>query len=91
MRGLHHMINNECDFFRITPAHAGLTLLAHSYSLWVWDHPRACGAYTIIASYPVGLMGSPPRMRGLQAQILQIHESAGITPAHAGLTSTEFR
>ena len=49
---------------RITPAHAGKTVVARRFRLFCRDHPRACGencAPVMVERCP---SGSPPRMRG---------------------------
>ena len=72
----------------ITPAHAGKTRKALNDAAPEWDHPRACGENTRKEDFPVFHQGSPPRMRG-KHQILPDRSGwRGITPAHAGKTST---
>ena len=72
---------------RITPAHAGLTARWLQQRKRSRDHPRACGAYyPSVQAHDIEL-GSPPRMRGLLDRWAQHQARAGITPAHAGLTS----
>ena len=70
----------------ITPAHAGLTWASSVSIRRTWDHPRACGAYTIVIDIGGIKTGSPPRMRGLPEPGGWQHISCRITPAHAGLT-----
>ena len=70
----------------IIPAHAGLTGYAGVWSADGRDHPRACGAHL---DEPLLLrvgLGSSPRMRGSLIADLQPLGTAGIIPAHAGLT-----
>ena len=43
MRGKHYIALRKALCQRITPAHAGKTNAVSSYSLYVADHPRACG------------------------------------------------
>ncbi len=49
---------------RITPAHAGRSLLACDILILAWDHPRACGEKAVICGGDTDNVGSPPRMRG---------------------------
>ncbi len=71
---------------RIIPAHAGQT----SGSTWnqsaLPDHPRACGANTIIVAIVGCGGGSSPRMRGKQHHRLREATQRRIIPAHAGQT-----
>ena len=71
---------------RITPAHAGKTLLKRADDGNRTDHPRACGenaACSAAARYP---HGSPPRMRGKRGIYRPCCHVVRITPAHAGKT-----
>ena len=73
----------------ITPAHAGKTLLLKRLRTERRDHPRACGENRR-ASRPRPLNpGSPPRMRGKLMFRVPRRARVGITPAHAGKTSTK--
>ncbi len=71
---------------RIIPAHAGQT----SGSTWnqsaLPDHPRACGANTIIVAIVGCGGGSSPRMRGKPYIRPKIVPNVRIIPAHAGQT-----
>ena len=71
---------------RITPAHAGLTILPCPARPNYRDHPRACGAYKRQQMIDEQVQGSPPRMRGLLYTSIDGKAKLGITPAHAGLT-----
>ena len=71
---------------RITPAHAGKTLLFLLNFRATTDHPRACGENGNTVSCSVPLSGSPPRMRGkLDGEEYELAEDR-ITPAYAGKT-----
>ena len=48
----------------IIPAHAGLTVIILDFYVHHWDHPRACGAHSLISGIIVLATGSSPRMRG---------------------------
>ena len=71
----------------ITPAYAGKS------SGWRWvitisqDHPRLCGEKFCSAAFSHMTSGSPPPMRGKEAQVLQQLGFPGITPAYAGKSS----
>ena len=72
---------------RITPAHAGKSLLAAPRGCGGKDHPRACGEKWWRWLYLWLCLGSPPRMRGedLICKLSRVKER--ITPAHAGRRS----
>ena len=53
---------------RITPAHAGKTVLPVAPIRRITDHPRACGENSWPRIRCHNLNGSPPRMRGKLAQ-----------------------
>ena len=72
----------------IIPAHAGLTMHDTNTDARSWDHPRACGAHSILLIVMSVLAGSSPRMRGSPCQQYFRHFCIGIIPAHAGLTET---
>ena len=74
------------DAYGIIPAHAGLTLLGAGHRRSGGDHPRACGAHILYESLIVYGLGSSPRMRGSRLASALPRTSAGIIPAHAGLT-----
>ena len=70
----------------IIPAHAGLTSISMYSSIPARDHPRACGAHSISRLKSRLKRGSSPRMRGSLIVDLLKDGTAGIIPAHAGLT-----
>ena len=70
----------------IIPAHAGLTTMDTAFKLFSGDHPRACGAHSLAASFWLRFLGSSPRMRGSLAFTTAFLTIPGIIPAHAGLT-----
>ncbi len=72
---------------RITPAHAGKTLLIYPALCPCPDHPRACGENTFAPADRVLKPGSPPRMRGKRSHFRLRFRPPRITPAHAGKTS----
>ena len=43
MRGTAEELLNDAEFDRITPAHAGNSLLHCTFSQNKQDHPRSCG------------------------------------------------
>ena len=72
---------------RITPAYAGKRwTIALSISI-TSDHPRACGEKSIRCIAKDRSVGSPPRMRGKEADERHKGQAHGITPAHAGKRS----
>ena len=72
----------------ITPAHAGKTLGVAAPKCFCRDHPRACGENEQEKAGIFGEAGSPPRMRGKRARVQLRPLGQGITPAHAGKTSS---
>ena len=69
---------------RITPAYAGKRPGNVSGAHNVWDHPRMCGEKALQTLLAVGLLGSPPHVRG-KADVLDFLQFGfGITPACAG-------
>ena len=75
---------------RITPAHAGKTLLTQTFLPDTTDHPRACGENADGRHVAPTSCGSPPRMRGKLQCASQRNPASRITPAHAGKTSSSF-
>ena len=76
---------------RITPAHAGNTSLSGTVFPNLWDHPRACGEYSLGNAGKLFAFISPPRMRGIQDVVEGPVVRCGITPAHAGNTVSMAR
>ena len=74
---------------RITPAHAGNTIVYFMVGSSLWDHPRACGEYHLGYFDDHPCKGSPPRMRGIRHMFAEWWNATGITPAHAGNTRCE--
>ena len=90
MRGKLHAVAVRHDGRGITPAHAGKTRLTLICPAVDQDHPRACGENLAGFIAEMALLGSPPRMRGKLKERLIEEENRGITPAHAGKTTTRF-
>ena len=91
MRGSPVLPENKRIGTGIIPAHAGLTICLLLSLLFLWDHPRACGAHSSQAADEFCLMGSSPRMRGSHGCAGRAAPREGIIPAHAGLTSHHGR
>ena len=70
----------------ITPARAGKTRRSCSLSSIWTDHPRACGENLFYSLRISQNAGSPPRVRGKQAEDAYRVHVIGITPARAGKT-----
>ena len=69
---------------RITPAHAGKSVVIDFITGIAQDHPRACGEkFQRIFCFGY-YQGSPPRMRGKDDKGIWYGYLNGITPAHAG-------
>ena len=69
---------------RITPACAGKRLIQARHAVKRQDHPRVCGEKSSPFNLFMTLWGSPPRMRGKGAYVLDFFQHVGITPAYAG-------
>ena len=86
MRGKHARHAHPVALPRITPAHAGKTLMCAPFMWRCADHPRACGE-NLTATLALFLPdGSPPRMRGKLRAVRAAVVLRRITPAHAGKT-----
>ncbi len=72
----------------ITPAHAGKRSNGSYYWQRKKDHPRACGEKFATSYQLPSSAGSPPRMRGKDYVVQLGNVSLGITPAHAGKSSS---
>ena len=55
------------------------------------DHPRVCGEKTVLDLSRLVEQGSPPRMRGKDANGLNMLSNLGITPAYAGKRPSRLR
>ena len=71
----------------ITPAYAGKSGTVPRPDALNEDHPRACGEKQFSCIVPLGVLGSPPRMRGKGWAGSPWGSISGITPAHAGKSS----
>ena len=84
MRGKVRYFGLLTDHKRITPAYAGKSpTTSRSFSLFR-DHPRLCGEKNPQYSPISALEGSPPPMRGKDAETFTVADLLGITPAYAG-------
>ena len=86
MRGKPLYRLDHLEDARITPAHAGKTLLSLSALMRDADHPRACGENRYKCYEDKVPIGSPPRMRGKHSIDSAVLKLLRITPAHAGKT-----
>ena len=86
MRGILIQDKPPLKRVRITPAHAGNTVLGVVGDFVGEDHPRACGEYIHDIFLFLPQQGSPPRMRGIPIGDYFGLPTNGITPAHAGNT-----
>ena len=68
----------------ITPACAGKRKPTLLPPACVWDHPRMCGEKPQGFAPELRRWGSPPHMRGKDAERFRMVSEPGITPAHAG-------
>ena len=86
MRGKPRTDQQERHCRRIIPAHAGQTLLPVRRPRRQPDHPRACGANSLVTCVFCWTNGSSPRMRGKQGGRRKLERELRIIPAHAGQT-----
>ena len=86
MRGSRRKVIHVKYVFGIIPAYAGLTEAREIEGIAVWDHPRVCGAHTLLFSDIPSRPGSSPRMRGSLDDGYKAGRASGIIPAYAGLT-----
>ena len=84
MRGTVWCIAITWKSHRITPARAGNSGITSGYRSNIEDHPRACGEQIIFLLYLLFLLGSPPRVRGTEADRVREYRLQRITPARAG-------
>ena len=70
--------------YRITPAYAGKSYNPRQVLSALRDHPRLCGEKFHCRFLRIPLRGSPPPMRGKDAETFPIADLLGITPAYAG-------
>ena len=68
----------------ITPACAGNSRLPRLGRRASKDHPRVCGEQGHRQVFPLGQLGSPPRVRGTADKFTSISPEPWITPACAG-------
>ena len=76
---------------RITPAGAGKTGTKKSPTLAKKDHPRRCGENYTWDERGMGLLGSPPQVRGKHLSQRGSGDLTRITPAGAGKTGTSLK
>ena len=89
MRGQVFLARRRLSARWITPADAGTrSFRAHSLSLLL-DHPRGCGDKVVRGLHEAPFPGSPPRMRGQDAEITDALPGGRITPADAGTRSAD--
>ena len=91
MRGKRRGRPTRAPHHRIIPAHAGQTSTDEDKIVVDEDHPRACGANTLLTSKEVPDAGSSPRMRGKLTSVFVARPIKRIIPAHAGQTHSYQR
>ena len=87
MRGKRRGQRHRGSRLRIIPAHAGQTGCPDGSLMIFSDHPRACGANSLVVEGAEFDAGSSPRMRGKLAYRCLAHAPERIIPAHAGQTA----
>ena len=86
MRGKRHALVGQIEHLRIIPARAGQTATPKAVVIIPPDHPRACGANSIVLLTALGGGGSSPRVRGKPRPMRVAAWRARIIPARAGQT-----
>ena len=76
---------------RITPACAGNSVRCSSRTKPSQDHPRVCGEQGVINKPFQKPLGSPPRVRGTDAEAVDTLAGMRITPACAGNREARLR
>ena len=89
MRGKAEWTRPMPIYSRITPAHAGKSLVKAPAFRVCWDHPRTCGEKPVCSCTISTSRGSPPHMRGKGSCLSVKSLKARITPAHAGKRQEE--
>ena len=84
MRGTVGIRAGYKEISGITPACAGNRKISENLSGVRKDHPRVCGEQMTACIDGRGLAGSPPRVRGTVAKVVEQVADLGITPACAG-------
>ena len=84
MRGKAFSVSQAHNDGGITPAYAGKRARPHYHMILYGDHPRVCGEKAAILCKLKLSPGSPPRMRGKEANRCMQPPKCGITPAYAG-------
>ena len=84
MRGKDLLVGRQLAAFGITPAYAGKSCTGINYVVQERDHPRVCGEKLYWHQLRCTGAGSPPRMRGKDADPHTKLRRYGITPAYAG-------
>ena len=91
MRGKRRHSTLSHNSIRIIPAHAGQTGSSPAGPHGRPDHPRACGANSVLENFSSPLIGSSPRMRGKPRPPPCAPRRARIIPAHAGQTKPQYQ
>ena len=84
MRGAVAVRNVVVQDLGIIPARAGSRLGLGFASVWIGDHPRACGEQMRKSVARMASRGSAPRVRGAAVQSCDAFGLGGIIPARAG-------
>ncbi len=87
MRGTLKKGKRNEGHLRITPAHAGNTIICDKSLVKFKDHPRPCGEHIKWGIIFCATGGSPPPMRGTRRLYYGESSRYRITPAHAGNTT----
>ena len=84
MRGEACSLTHLSNSVGITPACAGRSATVRYRAENTTDHPRVCGEKALLLQAGRFYIGSPPRVRGEEAEKNEMPVAEGITPACAG-------
>ena len=87
VRGKHRRVLAGRLATRIIPARAGQTTAHRDVTRTASDHPRACGANTLLCLETCYRSGSSPRVRGKRLSAHTVRIRLRIIPARAGQTA----
>ena len=90
MRGTLKIYYQLVNLFRITPAHAGNTILYFIFSQLLQDHPRPCGEHKLCFPWWMYLIGSPPPMRGTLVRARSLYGGGQDHPRPCGEHKSSF-
>ena len=86
MWGIRVVQKGQTLWDRITPTYVGNTVPVLHLLYGHEDHPHVCGEYSLSSIMAMILLGSPPRMWGIQLILPAPESEIRITPTYVGNT-----